>query len=70
VREQRKANGEWCTFPFWYTVLALTEMDSAAARVELKHAARRIEAEAKHSPKSTAYAARRNALARRALARL
>ena len=70
MRERRKANGEWRTFPFWYTVLALTEMNSAGARAELKHAARRIEAEAKRPPKATAYAARRNAPARRALARL
>src|SRR5262249_45711256 len=28
LREQRKANGEWRAFPFWYTVLALTEIDS------------------------------------------
>jgi hypothetical protein len=70
LREQRNAEGEWRTFPFWYTVLALTEMDSRAARAELKHAAPRIEAEAMRPPKSTPYAARRNALARRALERL
>jgi hypothetical protein len=69
LREQRKANGEWRAFPFWYTVLALTEMTSGAARTELKHAARRIEAEAKRPPKATPYSARRNALARRALER-
>jgi len=70
LREQRTSEGEWRTFPFWYTVLALSEMDDAAARAELKHAARRIEAEARRPPKSTPYAARRNALARRAIERV
>ena len=66
LREQRSANGEWRAFPFWYTVLALVEMETAAARTELTHAARRIEAEARRPPMSTLYAVRRNALARRA----
>jgi len=70
LRAQRKGDGEWRTFPFWYTVLALTEMDTPAARAELTYAARRIEDEAKRPPKSTKYGARRNALARRALERL
>jgi hypothetical protein len=57
----------WRAFPFWYTVLALTEMSRPEARAELRYAAARLEAEATRSPGSTDYARRRNALARRAL---
>jgi hypothetical protein len=67
LREQRKGGGEWRTFPFWYTVLALADIDRADARAELKYAARRLETEAKRPPNSTVHAARRNAVARRAL---
>jgi hypothetical protein len=70
LRARRDGNGEWRTFPFWYTVLTLVEMDRPAARMELRYAAARIEAEAKRAPGSTGHAARRNALARRALEQL
>jgi hypothetical protein len=70
LRQQRKGDGEWRTFPFWYTVLALADIDRADARAELRYAAGRLEAEAKRPPKSTPHAARRHALARRALEQL
>ena len=70
LRSMRDGNGEWRTFPFWYTVLALTEMHRADARGELRYAAARIEAEAKRSPGSTSHARRRNSLARAALEQL
>ena len=67
LRAARTSPEGWRAFPFWYTVLALTEMNHAEARAELRYATARIEAEANRPPGSTAYARRRNALARRAL---
>jgi hypothetical protein len=67
LRTTRDRAGAWRAFPFWYTVLALTEMNRPEARTELRYAAARIEAEARRSPGSTPYARRRNALARRAI---
>ena len=66
----RDGQGGWRAFPFWYTVLALTEMDRAEARGELRYASARIRAEAKRSAGSSPCAVRRNALARAALERL
>ena len=43
----RDGEGGWRAFPFWYTVLALTEMDRAEARGELRYASTRIRAEEK-----------------------
>jgi hypothetical protein len=70
LRHERTTTGEWRAFPFWYTVLALTDIDTGEARAELKHAARRIESEAKRRPGPTPYAVRRNTLAHRALERI
>ena len=67
LRTMRDGSGEWRAFPFWYTVLALTEMNRPGARAELRYAAACIEAEAQRSPGSTPYARRRHELARRAL---
>src|SRR5262245_11111183 len=36
LRSMRDGEHQWRRFPFWYTVLALTEMDSAEARAELQ----------------------------------
>jgi hypothetical protein len=69
LHSARDGNGEWRAFPFWYTVLALTEMDRSDARRELRYAAARINAEAKRSPGSSPHARRRHTLARAALER-
>jgi hypothetical protein len=70
LRAARDGDGEWRRFPFWYTVLALSEMDRQDARAELQYASPRLEAEAQRTPSSTPYARRRQAVARKALARL
>ena len=70
LRAARDGEGEWRAFPFWYTVLALTEMDHPDARRELKYASARITTEATRSPGTTPYAKRRHAVAQRALERL
>ena len=38
LRSVRDGEHHWRRFPFWYTVLALSEMDSTEARAELKYA--------------------------------
>jgi hypothetical protein len=70
LRAARDGDGEWRAFPFWYTVLALAEMDRPDARKELHYASARLEAEVKRTASSTPYAKRRNAAARKALARM
>jgi hypothetical protein len=70
LHAMRNGDGEWRAFPFWYTVLALTDMDRPDARNELQYAARRLDLEAKRAPGSTSYARRRHAVARRALERI
>src|SRR5215471_16779948 len=39
LRGMRAGQGKWRVFPFWYTVLALSEMDLPEARAELDYAA-------------------------------
>ena len=70
LRSMRDAAHGWRRFPFWYTVLALSEMDSREARSELKHAAPRLERVARRGVPAALYARRRHQLAARALGRL
>jgi len=43
LKTARKGDGEWRKFPFWYTVLALADIDSREARAELAYARPHIE---------------------------
>lgn len=63
LRSMRDGEHQWRRFPFWYTVLALSEMDSAEARTELKYAAPALEQAASRAVPSAAYARRRHELA-------
>lgn len=63
----RRGEGRWRSFPFWYTVLALTEMDLPEARDELEFAAPVLERTARRSAPADTYARRRHELASRAL---
>ncbi len=36
VRQRRKGDGRWRIFPYFYTLLALLEIDSSAAREEMR----------------------------------
>ena len=63
----RDGANQWRRFPFWYTVLALSEMDSPEARAELTYAAPEFARAAKRGVPSTVYARRRHELAVRAL---
>ena len=68
LRSMRDGEHQWRRFPFWYTVLALSEMDSTEARAELKYAAPVLErAAAAAVPSSARYARRRHELAVRTL---
>ena len=70
LRSQRDGEGEWRKFPFWYTVLALSDIDLPEARKELEYAAPGLEHTANRRPAATSYAQRRHSLAQRALARV
>jgi hypothetical protein len=70
LRSMRHGEHQWRRFPFWYTVLALSEMDSVEARIELKYAAPALERAASRPVPSAVYARRRHALAARTLNRL
>jgi hypothetical protein len=67
LQARRDGNGGWKTFPFWYTVLALTEMNHPDARAELGYAADRISAEALRLRGQSAYSQRRKTVAKRAI---
>jgi hypothetical protein len=38
IKKARTPNGRWHGFPFYYTLLTLSEMDTHSAQAELKHA--------------------------------
>ena len=70
LRTVRDGENGWRKFPFWYTVLALSEMDTGEAKAELKYAAPMLERTAARSGPSAVYARRRRELAARTLNRL
>jgi hypothetical protein len=71
LRSLRDEKGGWRSFPTWYTIWALTDMDSAAARAELEYVAPKLERQTKRrSSETDKYATRRTEIARRALARI
>jgi hypothetical protein len=67
LRSMRDGEHQWRRFPFWYTVLALSEMDNAEARRELKYAAPALERAASRAVPSAVYGRRRHELAVRTL---
>lgn len=69
LRSMRDGEGQWRRFPFWYTVLALAEMDVPEASKELKYAAASLAFAAKRAPGAATSARRRHELAKRALGR-
>jgi len=70
LRSVRDGEHGWRKFPFWYTVLALSDMDSGDAKAELKYAAPALERAASRTVPSASYARRRRELAARTLSRL
>lgn len=69
LRDVRDGAGQWRAQPFWYTALALSEMDFSGAVRELKYARPVFERALSRKPGSSAYARRRHALATRILER-
>jgi hypothetical protein len=67
LRAVRDAEHGWRKFPFWYTVLALSEMTGGDARAELEYAAPMLEREASRARSASIYARRRQELAARTL---
>ena len=67
LRSMRDGEHQWRRFPFWYTVLALSEMDTAEAKAELKYAAPALERAARRAVPSAGYGRRRHELAVRVL---
>ena len=59
--------GRWRRFGFWYTLLALSEIDLPSARAELRYAAPACERALKRSATGDTYPQRRKELARRVL---
>ena len=70
LKAHRLGNGTWRRFPFWYTLLALLEIDSPEALDELRYAASASERTLRRPPRNDPYARRRYAIAERALARV
>lgn len=70
LRSNRADGARWRVFPFWYTVLALSEMDVPEARDELAFAAPVLERTVRRAVPATIHGRRRNQLAQRVLARL
>jgi hypothetical protein len=70
LRKCRKGEGQWRVFPFWYTLLALVEMDVPAAVAEMRYAAGRCEGAVKRRGSGDEWSARRAEVARRVLGRI
>jgi len=69
LRASRDGKSGWRKHPFWYTVLALSEMDFKAAANELRYCEPRLRTAAKRGTHSGVYAERRHQLASRVLDR-
>lgn len=67
LRPRRDGECGWRTFPFWYTVLLLSEIDLPCSKAEIRYAAAALERTAMRSA-VTRYADRRRSIAARALA--
>src|SRR5262245_50674735 len=70
LRSVRDGEYGWRRFPFWYTVLALSEMDGRDANAELRYAAPALERAAHRAVPAGVHARRRDDLAVRSLGRL
>lgn len=67
LKAHRLGTGRWKRFPFYYTLLALSEIDLPSAVQELGYAAPSCERLLKRSPKNGKYDFRRRVLAERIL---
>lgn len=59
IKRSRAGTGKWYWFPFWHTVLALSEIDTPLAHDELKYAAPALERSLKVNKEESKYDTRR-----------
>jgi hypothetical protein len=69
LKQRRDGEARWKIFPYYYTLLTLLEMNSAAAREEMRYTAPVCERLMCRKPTDDPYAHRRQAIAQRVLAR-
>jgi hypothetical protein len=67
LRQRRDSKGKWKSFPFYYTLLALSEMDIPQAVEEMRYAAGACERDLKRPPKNDVFNRRRRVLCERIL---
>ncbi len=67
LKSYRKGNGEWGRFPFYYTLLALSEIDLKPAITEMRYAAPICERYMKRAKTNNKYIVRRRDLCERIL---
>jgi hypothetical protein len=67
TKTRRLGTGKWRFFPFFYAVLALTEIDLPGARAELRYAAPVLERYLQRAATDKVISRRRHAVAERAL---
>ena len=41
IKKKRTTDGKWCVFPFYYTLLTLSEIDTPSAKAELRYASKK-----------------------------
>jgi len=70
LRASREKSGRWSNFPFWYTVLSLSDLEEPSALAELRHAARALERALAVRGRTDAYGDRRRLLAKHVLERV
>jgi hypothetical protein len=70
LREHRDGHARWRRFPFYYTLLALTEVPGRPATAEMQYAAPGLERMLKRSGRADGFDLRRRAVAERVLARV
>ncbi len=70
LKRYRKGNGEWRRFPFYYTLLALNEIEMKSALEEMRYAAPLLEKYIKRASGTNKISQRRHALAERILAKI
>ena len=67
LKEHRKGDGQWKLFPFYYTLLALSEMKLPSAVEEMRYAAPVLQRYVKRRASDDMYEQRRHTLAERIL---
>ncbi len=70
LKLHRDGKGRWRSFPFYYTLLALSEIDSPSAILEMQYAAPILSRLLKRTPKDDKISERRRALVERILEKL